>query len=144
MKGSSPAAPFRPVGYWLKHLDRLIEENLDRALAGAGLTRRHWQALSTIARSPASEAELAAALEPFVRGDPSAQAAVIDDLTGRGWITRAGDGRLGLTPAGLTAHRTAAERVQESRDLVRRGVSADEYAAVTDVLARMAANLETR
>ena len=30
----------RPIGYWLKHLDRLIDQAAERALAEEHLTRR--------------------------------------------------------------------------------------------------------
>lgn len=38
----------RPIGYWLKHLDGLIEAAFSRTLAGQGVTRRHWQALKIL------------------------------------------------------------------------------------------------
>ena len=44
----------RPIGYWLKHLDRLIEATFDRTLADVGLGRRHWQTLNTLAGGPAT------------------------------------------------------------------------------------------
>ena len=56
----------RPIGYWLKHLDRLIEGNFERTLASEGLTRRHWQALNTLRTRPSTRAEIAAALAPFL------------------------------------------------------------------------------
>jgi hypothetical protein len=31
----------RPIGYWIKHLDGLIEAAFERTLAGQGVTRRH-------------------------------------------------------------------------------------------------------
>jgi DNA-binding MarR family transcriptional regulator len=31
----------RPIGFWLKLVDRLIDEGLDAMLGEAGLTRRH-------------------------------------------------------------------------------------------------------
>jgi hypothetical protein len=37
-----------PIGYWIKHLDGLIEVTVDRTLTGQGVTRRHWQALNTL------------------------------------------------------------------------------------------------
>jgi DNA-binding MarR family transcriptional regulator len=143
IKSGDLPAPHRPIGYWLKHLDRLIEDTFSRALAGQGLTRRHWQVLNTVARGPASPAELTKALDPFLREDPSAQATTVADLIRRGWVIRERDGRLCLTPYGRTAHQRTQERVQQTRGLILRGVSADEYAAVIDILARMAANLET-
>jgi hypothetical protein len=41
----------RPIGYWLKHLDRLIEDTFERTLSMEGLTRRHWQVLNTLERT---------------------------------------------------------------------------------------------
>jgi hypothetical protein len=43
-----------PIGYWLKHLDSLIEAAGERALAGQGVTRRHWQALNTLQERPST------------------------------------------------------------------------------------------
>src|SRR5215813_2415405 len=63
------SASHRPIGYWLKHLDRLIEDTFSRALAEQGLTRRHWQVLNTLAREPAGPAELTKALDPFLHDD---------------------------------------------------------------------------
>jgi hypothetical protein len=62
----------RPIGYWLKHVDRLIEGAFDRTLADERLTRRHWQVLNTLQASPASRAEIGKALEPFLVDDSSA------------------------------------------------------------------------
>jgi hypothetical protein len=133
----------RPVGYWLKHLDRLIEDTFSAALTAEGLTRRHWQVLNTLAQGPAGPGELTAALEPFLRDDPAGQATTVDHLIHLGWASRDHDGRLGLTPRGRTAHQAIQERVRQTRGLLVRGISADEYAALIDVLTRMAANLET-
>lgn len=56
----------RPIGYWLKHLDRLIEGNFERTLASDGLTRRHWQVLNTLSTGSRTEAEIVDALAPFL------------------------------------------------------------------------------
>jgi hypothetical protein len=133
----------RPIGYWLKHLDRLIEDSFSQALATDELARRHWQVLNTLAHGPASPAALTLALEPFLSGNAAQQAKTVDDLIHRGWACQDQDGRLCLTPHGQTAHQKTRQRVQRTRDLLIRGVSTDEYAAVIDTLARMAANLQT-
>ena len=39
----------RPIGWWVKRLDTLLEEALDSVVAGEGLTRRHWQLLHSLA-----------------------------------------------------------------------------------------------
>jgi len=41
-----------PIGYWLKHLDGLIEAHFDRALTHHNLARRHWQALNMLSGGP--------------------------------------------------------------------------------------------
>jgi DNA-binding MarR family transcriptional regulator len=132
----------RPIGYWLKHLDRLIDDSFSQALGADELTRRHWQVLNTLARGPASPAELTQALEPFLRGDTAQLATTVDDLTRRGWVSRDQRDRLCMTAGGRTAHQVTQQRVQQTRDLLLRGVSADEYGTVIATLARMAANLQ--
>lgn len=76
----------RPIGYWLKHLDGLIDENFERTLAGEGVTRRQWQALNTLHKRPSTQAEIAEALKPFLVDDPGADRRVIDELIVRGWV----------------------------------------------------------
>jgi DNA-binding MarR family transcriptional regulator len=133
----------RPIGYWLKHLDRLIEDTFSRTLTEQALTRRHWQILNTLAHDPASDAELTKALEPFLRDDQAGRAAVVADLIRRDWVSRDHDGRLRLTRQGRAAHQRTQERVQQTRGLMVQGISAGEYTAAIDVLSQMAANLET-
>jgi len=133
----------RPIGYWLKHLDRLIEDTFSRTLAEQGLTRRHWQVLNTLAQDPASDAELTKALKPFLRDNRAGQAAVVADLIRRDWVSRDHHGGLRLTGLGRAAHQRTHEHVQQTRGLMVRGISAGEYTAAIDVLSQMAANLET-
>jgi DNA-binding MarR family transcriptional regulator len=132
----------RPIGYWLKHLDGLINENFERTLAGEGVDRRQWQALNTLHERPSTQAEIAETLKPFLVDDPGADRRVIDELTVRGWV-RQGDGNLlELTPAGVRAHAALLERIQSTRQLLVRGVTQEEYLATIGVLRRMAENLE--
>jgi len=133
----------RPIGYWLKHLDRLMEDTFSRSLADRRLTRRHWQVLNTLAHGPASAADITEALAPFLRDDPTQQAATEADLIDRGWVSHGPDGRLSLTPQGRSAHQQTQDQVQQTRGLMLHGISADEYAAATAILSRMASNLET-
>ena len=142
MSKDMESANRRPIGYWLKHLDRLIEDTFSRTLTEQGLTRRHWQVLNTLVCDPASDAELTKTLEPFLRDDQAGQAAVVTDLIRRDWVSRDHDGRLSLTRHGRTAHQRTQEQVQQTRGLMIRGISAAEYTAVIDVLSQMAANLE--
>jgi DNA-binding MarR family transcriptional regulator len=133
----------KPIGYWLKHLDRLIEDTFDRTMTDAGLTRRHWQALNTLARGPSRRSELQTALDPFVRADPAALVTIIDELAAFGWVQTGEDGRWCLTASGVAAHQRIQEDVDRTRRLILTNVTADEYTQVIDVLQRMATGLES-
>ena len=129
----------RPVGWWVKRLDELLEQGLDAVVAAEGLTRRHWQALQSVAGGPVPRGELRDALAPFAgAGDLDA---VLADLTGRGWL--ADDGAaLSTTPDGAVAHERLAGAVAAFRRSVAEGLTAEEYAQVVAGLARMVGNLE--
>jgi DNA-binding MarR family transcriptional regulator len=133
----------QPIGYWLKHLDALIESSFDEVLAVDHLSRRGWQVLNTVARGPLSTADLADALAPFLSGEPDAITPTVTELLERGWLARDTTGRLDLTVAGRHACRQIRDRVHTMRATAARGVSREEYRGVIDVLGRMSANLET-
>jgi DNA-binding MarR family transcriptional regulator len=132
----------RPIGYWLKHLDGLIEAAFDRTLTGQGVTRRHWQALNTRHERPFTQAAIADALAPFLADDPGADERVIDELVARGWVERGEDNVLKLTPMETEVHAALLERIQVTRQQLVRGVTQEEYLATVDVLRRMAGNFE--
>lgn len=138
----------RPIGWWLKHLDGLLEQRFTDVLAAEQLTRRHWQALNVVNRGPGTEADVVDALRPFWAPGAIEAHDVVADLLARGWVARAGDGSDGsdgsltLTDAGRPAYEQLLERVNESRRAVLDGFTPEEYRAVVDALARMSANLE--
>jgi hypothetical protein len=132
----------RPIGYWVKHVDGLIEATFDRTLADLGLGRCHWQMLHLLALGPRPEAALDEALAPFwAAGGVPTRAAVLQDLLQRGWVV-SDDGRCALTPSGESAQHAIAERVQLTRQRTTQGLSAADYANTLRTLERMAANLE--
>ena len=122
----------KPIGWWLKEVDRLLEESFEQVLTTDGLTRRQWQALNAAA-GPES---IAAALAPFLTGEPAELTAVTDPLVERGWLS--GDH---LTPAGAAALEALTTKVQAQRRRVTAGLSDQEYVATVGVLRRMADNL---
>jgi DNA-binding MarR family transcriptional regulator len=133
----------RPIGYWLKHLDRLIDQAFEQALDADGLTRRHWQVLNTLAAGPSTDAALTAALQPFVEEDAKAVEAIINDFLARGWVRNIPDGGVEISERGRAAHGAAMQRVAETRQALRRGITDDEYVSVVRILQRMASNLES-
>ena len=128
----------KPIGYWLKTLDQLIDENFDRALAAGGLQRRHWQILNIVKTSAATSAEIAAALGPFWAEGAITLDDALADLTRRGWITGPEPRR--LTADGDQAHDAIRERTN-LRQKIMAGLTAEQYTQTVAVLEQMAANL---
>lgn len=106
----------QPIGYWLKHLDGLIDAAFDRVITEDGLTRRHWQALN----APASTT-------------PS----IMSDLEARGWVARGQ-----LTPEGEKARAALQRRVDAIRGTLMCGLSSEDYERTVRVLSHMANNLQ--
>jgi DNA-binding MarR family transcriptional regulator len=122
----------RPLGYWLVHIHEQMETNFERLLADDALTRRHWQALNTIAAKPSSIAEIEQALAHF-RDDVRP---LVEDFANRGWVT----GEYELTPAGRAAYDRIAGRVRGERAKLLTGISDEEYATLMNLLERISAN----
>jgi DNA-binding MarR family transcriptional regulator len=131
----------RPIGFWLKLVDRLIDESFDRLLLEVGLTRRHWQVLTALQAGPATVHQLDASLAPFLGQREPTTRPVLEDLHARGWLAWSPDDHATPTQAGATAHTALLAGVAANRRLVTAGVTADEYLATVDVLRRMATNL---
>jgi DNA-binding MarR family transcriptional regulator len=75
--------------------------------------------------------------------DTTVANAVVDDLVKRGWVRRFDNTDLELSPEGRTAHAAVLKRVTETRQLLRRGITDDEYVSAVAILQRMASNLES-
>lgn len=134
--------PARPIGYWLKRLDRLIDARFENQLGEAGLSRRHWQLLNLLEDGPRSVPELQAELEPFLQGAPDELSEAISGLVTRGWADSQ-DNIVNLTETGQAQFGLVKAKVAELRQALMAGISPEEYQATIDVLARMAANLES-
>jgi DNA-binding MarR family transcriptional regulator len=130
----------RPIGYWLKKLDRLIDGQFERQLGEVGLSRRQWQLLNLLEDGPRSVPELQSALEPFLQDDPDDLSDALSGLVTRGWAdTR--DNIVSLTETGQAQFKLIKVRVAELHQTSMVGISPEEYQAAIDVISRMAANL---
>ncbi|WP_426507164.1 hypothetical protein ACPPVO_53600 [Dactylosporangium sp. McL0621] len=116
----------RPIGYWLRELDRRLELAFADALSASGATRREWQVLNGLGPDA-----------PFwVAGEPT-YADVVSSLTARGWTTPDGT----VTEAGAAARAALAKSVEEIRAKSLTGVEDDSYLVTVRTLELMAANL---
>ncbi|MEN3301557.1 MarR family transcriptional regulator [Pseudonocardia sp.] len=137
--GCDHDAEDRPIGWWLKQVDRLIEESFDRLLAGEGIGRRHWQALNAVAGGADTPAALDAALAPLRAAGP-APGVILDQLRARRWVQNAA-GRITLTPAGSAARGRLIVAVRDHRARITEGVGEAEYRTTVATLRRMSRNL---
>ncbi|GLZ37431.1 MarR family transcriptional regulator [Actinokineospora sp. NBRC 105648] len=123
----------KPIGYWVKELDRRLEAGFDRELGASGTTRRQWQVLNLL---PATASEVDRSMAPF---EPTA-APVVDVLVERGWARH--DEIIELTDEGAEARADIGVRVDRLRARVVEGVSEEEYLATVQTLAKMVHNLD--
>ena len=132
----------KPIGYWLKELDRLIETTLDRALAEEDVTRRDWQVLNALQPEPTPRAEVIEQLRPFWGVDAVDPDAVLDGLITRGWALRDPGDRYALSPEGDAARAALLEKVKGLRAAIADGITPEQYNTTIDTLGRMAQNLQ--
>ena len=130
----------RPIGYWVKEVDRLLESRLDDVLARHLLTRRHWQVLNTIAQGAATIADIDEQLAPFRSERRTTVAPVVADLRERGMVA-GHDGSLALRPEGRTTFDALLEEVSETRRRTVDGIDDADYLTTIGVLEQMAGNL---
>lgn len=131
----------RPIGFWLKLVDRLIDEQFGTTLEEHGVTRRQWQLLNVLSRGPSNVDELDAAVAPFLNTDDSESSADhLVELIESEWVAEQPEG-FGLTERGSVAFSRLTEVVAEQRTLMTQGVSETEYEQTIAVLERIARNL---
>jgi len=132
----------RPIGYWLKELDRFIDKHFELQLGNAGLSRRQWQLLNLLEDHPRSVPELQAELEPFLQAGADNLSDPLSGLVTRGWA-ESQDNIVNLTETGQAHFEIVKAKVAELRQVLTTGISPEEYQATIDVLSRMVANLES-
>lgn len=137
---AADAARDRPIGWWLKEADAQLDAAFDRALDGFPLDRRAWQVLSTVARRPSGEVELAAALAAF--DPPQVIHDILSHLVSRGWVTSVED-ELRLTEEGSRQHEAIVPLVNQVRHQVSAALPRDDYLALAHLLQRLTDALRT-
>jgi DNA-binding MarR family transcriptional regulator len=130
----------RPIGYWAKHLDTLINRAFEQALHDEGVTRRQWQVLSTLSWGGRSVESLHETLDTFQCDQGDSVTAALRALEQRGWLVEH-DGILALTPAGEAATEALRQDVDKVRAEMSRGISPEDFRTAVDTLQAMCDNL---
>jgi DNA-binding MarR family transcriptional regulator len=131
----------RPIGFWLKLVDRLIDEQFAATLEEHGVTRRQWQLLNVLAQHPATVEQLNASVAPFLDADDTETA--LDHLTElieSAWVD-ATPNAYELTDRGRGALERLSSVVAEQRTIMSAGVTETEYITTVSSLETMARNL---
>ena len=135
------AAVRRPIDYWLKIVDRLINERFDELLYEHGITRREWEMLRLLSTGPAAQVELDEALLPFLGPPaPHTSAEQLKELAGSGWVEESGP-TYRMTSAGYRSYERIAVVVERSNEAITAGVDPEDFATAVAVLRQMARNL---
>jgi DNA-binding MarR family transcriptional regulator len=132
----------RPIGYWLKELDRLIDKQFEFQLSTARLSRWQWQLLNLLDNGPRSVPELETELQPFIQDTAEDLSDALAGLRTRGWA-ESKDNIVNLTETGQAQFEIVKATVAGLRQSLMVGISPEEYRVTIDVLARMAANLDS-
>jgi hypothetical protein len=139
----------RPIGFWLKLVDRLIDEQFASTLEEHGVTRRQWQLLNVLSQEPATVQQLDAAVAPFLSagvgangepGEPETSAEHLSELIDSAWVDATASG-YELTERGRVAFDKLDAVVSELRARLSEGLTTDQYSGTVESLERMARNL---
>ena len=136
----------RPIGFWLKLVDRLIDEQFASTLEEHGVTRRQWQLLNVLARENATIAQLDAAVAPFLSAtvtqdsEPAPSAEHLTELIDSGWVDATPTG-YELTDRGRVAFEKLEAVVASNRTAATRGLTQEQYDETLVVLEKLARNL---
>ncbi len=130
----------RPIGWWLKRLDELIDARFAACYADVGLDRRQWQVLNVLAPHPRPATEVAAALAPFWDDTGTDAVKTLERLAEQALTMRTQDGRWAMTAAGESKRSMASDAVEGIRARMSRRV-VQRLQVTIDVLSQMAANL---
>ncbi|MDQ1547161.1 MAG: hypothetical protein QOH69_2065 [Actinomycetota bacterium] len=130
----------RPIGYWLRLVDGLIDEQFARTLDEHGVTRMQWQLLNVLARGQASVEMLDAAVAPFLVAGGETTIDHLTELIESAWVDATPTG-YELTERGHGALDRLTNVVAEQRTVMSAGVTEADYLTTTGTLERMAINL---
>ena len=133
----------RPIGYWLRLVDGLIDEQFARTLDEHGVTRMQWQLLNVLARGQASVEMLDATVAPFLVAGGETTLDHLTELIDSAWVDATPTG-YELTERGHGALDRLTNVIAEQRTVMSAGVAEGDYLTTVNTLEQMALNLGWR
>lgn len=130
----------RPLGYWLKTVDRLIDDQFGEVAEQVGLTRRQWQLLNVVQSGARSPADLDTAVAPFLVPGETAATHLLP-LVEAGLVAQTPEGFTVTASGRETATRVQSDAVRAIRERAMGGVDGDDYAHLLQTLEKIARNL---
>lgn len=140
----------QPISYWVKLVDRIIDDLFAITLEEHGITRRQWQLLVVLSKGPAGIDRLDIEIAPFLMpkngtAPPTLEAHTtsresLEELVESDWLTT--DGSLfELTERGRGVVERLAAVIAGERSKATAGITDEQYATTVTVLETMAKNL---
>src|SRR3546814_853949 len=130
---TSPESPTpqRPLGFWLRTVDGLLDRAFAEALAKNDVSRRDWMLLNAVDGTVDA---------PWLIERLARRSGRVRRLAERGWITETGDGWT-LTDDGRAAKDRLGVAVEGIRERVAGAVSPDDFATTMTSLEAIAREL---
>lgn len=130
----------RPIGFWLRLVDGLIEDRLTQSLKADGIRRVQWQTLNAIHAGASNRTQVEDRLRPFLSGENGEVTSIVRPLLDRGWLSEQA-GELRLTEVGSQRFEALLSQISEDRRRLIDGVDESEYVTTVTTLEHMARNL---
>ncbi|MFF2276964.1 hypothetical protein [Agromyces sp. NPDC058126] len=121
----------RPIGYWLRVVDRKLDDAMLELFADEGITRRDWRRLNVIAGTVD---------DTRLRSKLAAHPERLAPLVERGWVTDE-PGAPRLTEEGESSYSALLERVTALRSRVAGAVTPEAFRTTLDSLEAIAREL---
>lgn len=125
-----PTSP-HPLGFWLRVIDRRLDDEMRELFEAEGLTRRDWRRLNLIGGAVADER-----MTERLAAHPEKVAPLVE----RGWV-EGEPGAWRLTEAGVAARDGLQQRVSSLRARVADSVSPEDFATTVASLEAIARTL---
>jgi hypothetical protein len=133
-------APLRPIDFWLKLVDTLINERFSALLEEHGVSRHQWELMRLLSTGNATQQQLDEDLAPFLAASSTPTVDQLAELADSGWVDQHGDD-YALSERGATAFERLSAAVNRANEAITQDVEAADFDTALRVLERMAVNL---